>query len=325
MWGTLSTLGSASVLLCAATSQRMNERSAAEDRFLEVVKIEDIRTPSVHLALLDREVSRLTAEVARHKKLVRKADGEVDNAEDHEKRLKRSRAVRARRELTKVEGRLERAIREGVQSDLRSLVVAHCWDGFAKRPIDVWFFEEGRFVARLHPAVILAAELEPASISIVRGTSKRSFEWQLPFDRWPPVEQAMAATVKKGRILAKDPEGFMRQQFAAGVMPWETYPVGDLSEIKASVAESPRASETMLHLRFDPPDGNDLATVTFRLFALDVVGNIHEELTESSGLTERNLIGGFIFTYFDPGRRFAHGFAATVVSATYRGRAPLGP
>ncbi len=304
----------------------MNERSAAEDRFLEVVEIEEIRTPSVHLALLDREVSRLTAEVARRKNLVRMADEEANKAKDHEKHLKRNRALRARRELTKIEGRLERAIREGMKSDLRSLVVAHCWDGFAKLPIDTWFFDKDSLLAKLQPAVIIAAELEPASIRIPRGTQAQSFHWQLPLKGGlGSIEEAQGAVVRKGRVIRKDPEGFMRHRFADRVMPWETYPVGDLSEIKASVAESPRASETMLHLRFDPPHGKDLATVTFRLFALDAAGNIHEELTDSNGLTERNLLGGFIFTHLDPGRRFAHGFAATVVSATYRGRAPFVP
>lgn len=287
-----------------------SDRSVGEDRFLEVVEVETIRTPSVHLALVGREVSQLTQAVERHRKLVRRAEDAANSAPDTRKNIEKGKAARARRELRQAEGRVKRAQQEATSIEFRPLTIAHCWDGFAKSPVDVWFLEEDKLMLRLKVGDIMEAELDPTALRVMGESGSMSIQ---------------GLVVAKGRVLRKVPQGFMRQRLSQKTMPWETHAAPDLEKIRASIAESPIASKTMLRLRLDPPDATDLVAITFRVFALDENGNVDQELTDPNGLAERNLATGSIVTFLDPGRRFAHGYKVTIESASYRGRIPSVP
>ncbi len=306
-WRTRAGFRSFLGLVGAVILLAVSDRSVGEDRFLEVVEVETIRTPSVHLALVDREVSQLTQAVATHRKLVRRAEDAAESAPDTRKRIEKRKAVLARRKLTEAEGRLKRAQRQVTSREFRPLTIAHCWDGFAKSPVDGWFLEEeDKLMSRLKAGIIITAELDPAALGVMG-------------------ESIQGLVVAKGRVLRKVPQGFMRQRLSQKTMPWETHVAPDLDKIRPSIAESPIASKTVLRLRFDPPEGKDLVAITFRVFALDANGNVDQELTDPNGVAERNLATGSVFTFLDPSRRFAHGYKVTIESASYRGRTPSVP
>lgn len=294
----------------AAILLGVSDRSVGEDRFLEVVEVETIRTPSVHLALVDREVSQLTQAVGTHRELVRRAERAAESAPDTRKHIEKGKAARARRELRKAESRLKRAQQQATSIEFRPLTIAHCWDGFAKSPVDVWFLEKDKLMSKLKVGDIMAAELDSAALEVMRKSGSMSIQ---------------GLVVAKGRVLQRVPQGFMRQRLSQKTMPWESHAAPDLKKIRASLAESPIASKTVLRLRFDPPEGKDLVAITFRVFALDENGNVDEELTDPKGLAERNLATGPLFTFLNPGRRFAYGYKITIDSASYRGRTPSVP
>ena len=310
LWRTRAGFRSFLGVVGAAILLGVSDRSVGEDRFLEVVEVETIRTPSAHLALVGREVSQLTQAVATHRKLVRRAEKAADSAPDSRKDIEKRKAVLAGRELRQAEGRLKRAQRQVTSREFRPLTIAHCWDGFAKSPVDVWFLEEDELMLKLKAGDIMAAELYRVTLKLTRESGSMSIQ---------------RLVVAKGRVLRKVPQGFMRQRLTQKTMPWDRHAARDLDQIGASMAESPSASKTVLRLRFDPPEGKDLVEITFRVFALDENGNVDRELTDPNGLAERNLMSGSIFTFLDPGRRFAHGYKITIESASYRGRAPFVP
>jgi hypothetical protein len=296
--------------------------STVESRFLEVLDIEELRSPGIHLGLLEREITEAKGEVKKYEKAVDRAERALEQLPKNERGRAKDTVLAAQRELKRWESKLARAKKNGLNEPLRAVIVVNCWDGFAKRFERLWFLEESDALKRLRAGSIVEVTLTPLRLTALWRSSDLSPRTLVDRDTLGSVLfgfDGMSAEIES--VCRNDPEGFLRFTDAKIDKPWESRKADPL-DVSSRVIECPMPSQTALYIEFIPPSGRAMSAIKYRLLALDAVGNDGEELTPPGGIREcrlgppkprvADIEQARLVSYVDPGRRFAHGFKVVV-------------
>jgi hypothetical protein len=289
--------------------------SSNTPRYLEVIGIEIVQSPSVGLAISSSEVSRIDAEITTLETHIRTTEKALDEAERHERAAHTRELVQARRDLRRLESIRQRQFRDALAGN-KELVLVHCWDGFAKSPVVLWIIEDLRLLRQFQAGSIISCNPKQMRLrSIAIGN-----EWSPIAVPLKPDSVVNGYTVDEVETVRSEPVGFLRFSHVAEPMPWDTYPATNVNDIRVHVLESSDPSQTMLLINFVPPRDRQLASIVYRVYPLDEHGNPQSAITGDAAVREVSLgksKDGAISTFLDPGRRFAFGFSVVIEDAHY--------
>lgn len=288
---------------------------SASDTIVEVVKIEATRSPSIHLALVNRDLVNTEKQVEYQRQAVHDAEIRVSRAKSSDKRVMQAKLAKEQRELRNLQAQFSRLKNEADGSSFRLLTIAHCWDGFAKSGFDVWLTEDNKYRSLFRPGEFLQCELIEEFLDLLRAIDADAI-------RYPnqACTQLCGYSVSRANRMVDAPEGFLRCKEMNSEMYWDIISSTNPSEIEVWLDESAVADETMLAIGFQSPNGKWLSSIQFKVFALDSSGTRSLDLTNGPGITEHclKLDSNTLNTYMDPGRRFAYGFEIEIVNAEYQ-------
>lgn len=298
--------------------------AAAHERFLEIIEVEEVSGPALHLSLLNREFHQLEAELNDAEEELEDAREYLEDAEERQLQNARRAVVRAERNVQNAKGRLKQLMRDIDARRHRTLYRVHGWDGFAQQPFILWYTDRRELPSGMRAGAIVQGKLSPIYLYIPHSRSPEDV--RLPIEELciserdrghsAPENKVRSYTMRRGRASLRMPEGFRPFSTIEQSMPWATRDLVDTRSVRATVSSSDNPSVTMLRLDFGA--GSDrLSHVQYRVFALDRHGGYAEELTPEDGVLDYALgpRQEAIRTYLDPKRRYAYGFRVEIVEA----------
>jgi len=293
-------------------------------RFLEVVKVDEIKSFAGNFAIQHHEISGLQGKLKEAEKSVRDLQGELRTAEDHEKRRMRAKLSLEERKLRSLKARIEKLARAATQVPHETLLAVRCWDGFAREPLTVLADIDNRKSRVLKAGEIIEAELTDSMVIRARQDGPVSSITDVSRQWFRHVNAMRFSGID---LLQAAPQGFRPFQPGIDDAPWARQPISNTSLVSAKVTDSRDSLDTHLRIRFlAPRDSTNrvrpvLYFVQYKVYALDRNGKRIEDLTPQSPIEEFNLYpfgsDEGLYSYFDPGKRYAWGFEFEVLAAEF--------
>lgn len=280
-----------------------------QERHLEILRIDTLRSVTLYKILPTSKLTEVRAEISSVRKDLSSAERRSNTARlsVSQRNQARAEAERLKRTLQTLRTR-EHALAN--QTIPHTYHVVRAWDGFKHEFVSIWIHDMSKPPERLRPGAFIVTELKTKRLPSLRSVAGNTATSTIS-------SISVFSNSRSIRYVAQPREGFREYRFVEKTHPRRRIePLSDLSGLRGSITASknPEITELNVSLMFSP--SISVASFTFHLWALDEDGKRTVRLTDDDGIVESSPYGMTRrSTFFDPGRRFVHGFAVEFTEA----------